>query len=60
MAWVTMDDATDVFCDRCGAKLVPALGRLRCPRMGSCGRGGVLEGAVVEFVHDNWASLASA
>ena len=30
-------------CPSCGANLVPTLSGPRCPRLGSCGRGGIEE-----------------
>lgn len=35
-------DAHNV-CPECGAALVPTLRGRRCPRLGSCGRGGIEE-----------------
>lgn len=32
-------------CPNCGAGMVPTLNGPRCPRLGSCGRGGVEETA---------------
>lgn len=37
-----MAKARDV-CDDCGSPLVPSMRGLRCPKLGSCGRGGVEE-----------------
>ncbi|HWH08906.1 MAG TPA: hypothetical protein VNX21_06880 [Candidatus Thermoplasmatota archaeon] len=31
------------LCPRCGARLAPAPSGLRCPRLSSCGRGGLVE-----------------
>lgn len=30
-------------CSECGAPLVPTMRGMRCPRLGSCGRGGIEE-----------------
>lgn len=49
------------YCTRCNAKLVPAMGGiLKCPRINSCGRGGLLEGTQIEIVHANYVTSGVA
>jgi hypothetical protein len=35
-----------LVCPRCSAGLVPSWAGLRCPRLGACGRGGIVESAL--------------
>ena len=45
-----------LVCPRCHAGLVPSWAGLRCPRLGACGRGGIVENGLTILP----ASLAHA